>query len=319
MGRSESVLINDSVYGACEIAEPVLIELLQSPVMLRLQGINQLGMPPEYDPSSVFFSRYDHSVGVMVLLRNLGASLEEQVAGLLHDSSHTAFSHLIDWVLQTQDKQNYQDLTLTDFLAKSEVPAILSRHGLQLEEVIDHHRFTLLEQEAPALCADRVDYTLRELVVRNGPPTRLVPEMVRGLMVKDGKIIFNDLHPARCFGWNYLRLQRESWGSREHCIRNYLFAQVLRTAMQEGVLTLADFWQEDTFVLQKIQTELELLRRPLNQLPGVRDIKRKDLRIKPRFIDPTLKWGGEIRTLSEVSPDFAASIRMYKKPQYLVS
>lgn len=310
MGSLESVLINDSVYGACEIAEPVLTELLQSPTMLRLRGINQLGIPPKYNPTTVFFSRYDHSVGVMVLLRNLGAALNEQVAGLLHDSSHTAFSHMIDWVLQAQERQDYQDKTLADFLAKSEVPAILSRHGLQPEEVTDHHRFPLLEQEAPKLCADRVDYALRELVVRNDPPARLVPEMVAGLTVSDGQIIFNDLHPARCFGWNYNNLQQKSWGNREHCIRNFLFSRVLREAMAKGALTLDDFWQDDAYVLQKIQTELEFLRRPLSQIPEAGNIKEGDLRVKQRFVDPAFKWGSGIKTLSEVWPI---------KPQHLVA
>jgi HD superfamily phosphohydrolase len=34
----------------------------------------------------------------MLLVRRLGASLEEQIAALLHDVSHTAFSHVIDSV-----------------------------------------------------------------------------------------------------------------------------------------------------------------------------------------------------------------------------
>lgn len=312
MAKPESVLVNDSVYGPCEITEPVLLDLMESPTLLRLRRINQLGIPPKYDPTNVFFSRYDHSVGVMVLLKNLGASLEEQVAGLLHDSSHTAFSHLIDWVLQTQEVQDYQDKTLADFLAKSEVSAILLRHGLQLEEIIDHHRFSLLEQEAPALCADRVDYTLRELVVRNGPPARLVPEMVRGLMVQEGRIIFNDLHPARCFGWNYLRLQRESWGVREHCIRNYLFARVLREAMVKGKFALDDFWQDDEYVLSKIEDELQFLRRPLKQIPGIQNIVEEELAVKQRFVDPAFKWGDEIKTLTAV-------MKKYPKPQHFVS
>lgn len=310
MTKPESVVIDDCVYGSCEITEPVLIKLLQSPTMLRLKGINQLGIPPEYDPTNVFFSRYDHSVGVMVLLRNLGAALNEQVAGLLHDSSHTAFSHMIDWVLGTREREDYQDKTLVSFLERSEVPVVLSRHGLQLKDVTDHHRFPLLEQEAPKLCADRVDYALRELKVRNGPPARLVPEMVAGLTVLDEQIIFNDLHPARCFGWNYNNLQQKSWGSREHCIRNYLFARVLREAMVKGVLTLDDFWQDDAYVLQKIQPELEFLRRPLGQIPEAGNIRREDLRVKQRFVDPALKWGSGIKRLSEVWPI---------KPQYLVA
>jgi len=53
-------------------------------------------------------TRFDHSVGVMLLIRKLGAGsspasalLKEQVAALLHDVSHTAFSHVIDYVSVT--------------------------------------------------------------------------------------------------------------------------------------------------------------------------------------------------------------------------
>lgn len=88
---------DDAIYGRNEITEPVLLDLMKSDAMQRLKGISQhgvtalLGITPP-------FSRFDHSVGVMLLVRRLGASLEEQVAALLHDVSHTAFSHVIDFV-----------------------------------------------------------------------------------------------------------------------------------------------------------------------------------------------------------------------------
>lgn len=55
---------------------------------------------------------YDHSMGVFVILRARGAPLEEQIAGLLHDVSHTAFSHVGDWVYgkENQDKDYQNDV-----------------------------------------------------------------------------------------------------------------------------------------------------------------------------------------------------------------
>ncbi len=37
-------------------------------------------------------------------------------------------------------------------------------HGVNLEELADVERWPLLEQPTPELCADRIDYTLRDLL-----------------------------------------------------------------------------------------------------------------------------------------------------------
>ena len=92
----EKVLIK-SIYGDVEITEPVFIALLQSPVLERLKKVTQ-GGPTDIAFPDTAFTRYDHSVGVAVLLRLFNAPLQEQLAGLVHDVSHTAFSHLGDLI-----------------------------------------------------------------------------------------------------------------------------------------------------------------------------------------------------------------------------
>ncbi len=89
------MIINDAIYGKYKINEPVLVELIKSRPMQRLKKIAQLGIPDRFYHIRGF-SRFEHSLGVMLLLRKLNASLEEQAAGLLHDVSHTAFSHVVD-------------------------------------------------------------------------------------------------------------------------------------------------------------------------------------------------------------------------------
>jgi HD superfamily phosphohydrolase len=79
---------DDELYGRVEITEPVLLDLIASEAMQRTKGISQhgitalLGITPP-------FSRFDHSLGAMLLVRHLGASVKEQIAALLHDISHT--------------------------------------------------------------------------------------------------------------------------------------------------------------------------------------------------------------------------------------
>src|SRR5690242_7788429 len=86
-----------TIYGTFEIQEPVIIDLLESQAMQRLKKINQHGINDVVNPEYAF-SRYDHSVGVFILTRMFGGSLEEQVAALLHDVSHTVFSHVGDLI-----------------------------------------------------------------------------------------------------------------------------------------------------------------------------------------------------------------------------
>jgi len=78
------MLIKDKIFGKVKINEPVLLELLKSPPILRLKSISQFGVPDKYYHIKNF-NRYEHSMGVMILLRKLGATPEEQIAGLLHD------------------------------------------------------------------------------------------------------------------------------------------------------------------------------------------------------------------------------------------
>ena len=96
----------------------------------------------------------------MLLIRQLGG-LQEQVAGLLHDVSHTAFSHVVDVVLENE-AEDYHEAIFMDVIKQSSIPAILEKYGYEVENILDTSRWSLLEQSAPALCADRIDYTLRD-------------------------------------------------------------------------------------------------------------------------------------------------------------
>ena len=156
------MLIKDNVYGEEEIKEPVLIDLINSKALQRLKGVSQQGLPQDYF-YRIIYSRFDHSIGVMILLKRLGAEIEEQIAGLLHDISHTAFSHVIDWVLGDLTKEDYQDNHHLSVIKNSEVPKILEKYGFNYKDIADTESFSLLEKPAPSLCVDRFDYTIRDL------------------------------------------------------------------------------------------------------------------------------------------------------------
>lgn len=74
--------IKDFIYGEFEI-DDVLVDLINCDAVQRLKNIHQVGAT-YLVKEDLDVTRYEHSVGVMLLIRLLGGSLEEQIAGLLH-------------------------------------------------------------------------------------------------------------------------------------------------------------------------------------------------------------------------------------------
>ena len=116
------MLIRDALYGEFEI-DGVLEELILSKPVQRLKEIHQAGAGFLVN-SRWTITRFEHSIGVMLLIRQFGGSLEEQVAGLLHDVSHTAFSHVVDVVLENEAEDYHEELFM-DVIKQSSIPAIL--------------------------------------------------------------------------------------------------------------------------------------------------------------------------------------------------
>ena len=91
-----------------KLSKPVLLELFDSKAIGRLRGVLQHGVTAVLGITKPI-TRFEHSVGVMLLVRRTGGGLREQVAAMLHDVSHTAFSHVIDHVFHDQGTQSYHE------------------------------------------------------------------------------------------------------------------------------------------------------------------------------------------------------------------
>jgi len=297
------MLVEDRLYGKFEIDSSVLVELINSPAIQRLKGINQLGVPAEFYPFPSY-SRYEHSIGVMLLLKMLGANEEEQIAGLLHDASHTAFSHMIDWVIKGQGGgESYQDENHLSFLKKTEMPAILARHGYDIEKIADYHRFGLLERDIPNLCADRVDYALCEF------SDDVIQECLASLAVKDGFIVFDNIRLAELFAMNFIERQKVNWGGLEAVNRYFYFAKALRRTLELGLIKFEDFYKDDAHVMNLIKDcqdeEFKKIMAALS-IKNWDNLPKSDQRMlkKIRFIDPLCVSGHGVKRLSEIDSDF---------------
>lgn len=304
--------ITDKVYGVFQVDEPVLLELLKSPPLLRLKNISMFGLPEKY--YSFFnvrsYSRFEHSVGVMLLLRKLGASLEEQTAGLLHDISHFAFSHVADWVFADGKKGN-EDFhhTLTEeFIKDGKISKILNKYGFSEKRIFDENNFSLLEKDAPDLCADRIDYSIRQLKHWFRP--EVVPSSVKGFINYNGEIVFSNKESAKMFAKGFIDLQTQFWGGYESVKRYHLFAEALKIAMDNNLLSRKDFFEDEKHILKILENSKV---KEINQILMTLSNKRLKKEVKEngeivhkkfRYIDPRVIVDGKLQRLSEIDLSF---------------
>ncbi|MBC5635303.1 HD domain-containing protein [Ornithinibacillus sp. BX22] len=300
------MIIYDEIYGEFEV-DGVLEELILSKPVQRLKGIHQGGasylVKEEWDET-----RFSHSVGVMLLIRKLGGSIEEQIAGLLHDVSHTAFSHVIDFVFENKE-EDYHEKIYSSVVENSEIPNILMKHGYHYEDLLlDETKWTLLEQPAPELCADRVDYTLRDMYAYGNITLEEVNRFLDNVVVVEGKMYLQNIEIAEWFVETYYKEVIDFFMDPLNIYGYDILAKALKRSLEKNIINLDDFLGTDEDVIKKIklsedQDVLQFMRRLHFNVKVKEDRQHYDIhrKNKVRMIDPSIYMNGELIPSSELS------------------
>ncbi|MGG5739769.1 MULTISPECIES: HD domain-containing protein [Bacillus cereus group] len=300
------MIISDVIYGEFKV-DKVLEELILSKLVQRLKGIHQNGA--SYLINEKWnVTRFDHSVGAMLLIKKLGGSVEEQIAGLLHDVSHTAFSHVIDYVFDNEN-ESYHEEIFSSVVKNSEIPAILSKYGYNYEDILlDDSKWTLLERSAPELCADRVDYTLRDMYTYGYISLEEAQDFLDDLVEVNGKMVLQNIEIAEWFTKTYYKEVIDFFMKPMNIYGNEMLAKTLKLALHKKVIHADDFLLEDDELIVKLQlckdTEVRAVLSKVH--PNVKveedrddyDLHQKN---KVRLIDPLLLRAGEVIQSSVVS------------------
>lgn len=308
------MIIKDPIHKVTDIKEPVLRELMHSPSINRLKDVSQYGILDKYYHHKNF-SRYEHSVGVMLLLRRLNRPVKEQVAGLLHDVSILAFSHVADWVFGDgkSGSEDYHDSLHSKFVHQSEIPEIIGKYGFSEEDISDISKFSVLDVDIPDLCADRVDYALREF--DNWLNPGIVQKYLEAITVNENLMVFNDVNKAFAFASNFLRLQAEHWGFPETAKRYHLFAHILKCGIDSGLFVESDFYGGETPIIQKLEScQDDEIKKGLKILsdPNFPYVNRGEKIFKKfRYVNPLVLVGLETRRLSDLRPEFSELLTKY--------
>ncbi|HZY40551.1 MAG TPA: hypothetical protein VFF59_00970, partial [Anaerolineae bacterium] len=216
------------------------------------------------------------------------------------------------YVVDNHDHQSYHEDKKAWFVAQSDVPAVLAQHGVDLETVLHEEAYALLEQPAPRLCTDRLDYFLRDSVDLGLATLAEVQAALDHLVVADGRIVTDDVGVARWLAETYIAADQKSWANFREVGVYEVTARAIKIALKLGVISEADFWLTDAELWRKLRDirDDDLQRQLALISPDTRfewDEAAPTFRVstKLRTIDPDVLNDGRLSTLSELDADFA--------------
>lgn len=300
------MIINDNIYGDIEIKNRVIVDLINTPIFQRLKKISQDGAPHYIQPVRNG-TRYEHSIGVWYLSSLYKRPMEEQIACLLHDLSHTAFSHVIDFVVKNE-KHEFADDKLKDMINKSDIPQIIKANGFDLEKVLDKTKFPLLNNSLPDVSVDRWDYFMRDGYTIGFLPKLLINTFLSGIFEKEDVFFFKDIRLASTFAILFVNFSRLIWLDPTSHGAFFLMAEAIKIALDDKLITEEDFFTDDEILLAKLKLSSNIrIKQLLERLnPGKEFVYEEENKAeffgpnKPRFVDPFVENNGKLTRISEL-------------------
>lgn len=312
-----SVLEVSTVWGKEIITDPCAIELMQSSLMKRIEEIDQSG-PSVYVSTLPYFSRFDHCVGVYLLLRKAGVAAQEQIAGLLHDASHTVFSHLGDYLFGAGDgTKSYQDGIHLEYLKTyKDVVEILDRYGYSMEDMDpDKEEYTALENQLPDICADRIQYIVHTGVMLNYITTFQAAAIINAIKFENGQWFFTDPYTAYTFSHISVVCTQTLWGHPHNAFYYTVFKYILIHALQQQLISYHDMhYKTDQEIITVLQASSDqyiqrLLSYTHNPFMWYSIVGQKDStynwNVKCRAVNPLVKTFNGFRRLTAIDASYA--------------
>lgn len=314
----DSVEVHDEIYGSHTITQPSLVALLKSPAVLRLAGVCQHGMTAVFGHTPRV-TRLEHSIGALLLVRMVGGSIEEQAAALLHDISHTALSHVADAAFP--EDGSYHETHKHRYVETTTLPALLSSFDLPLQ-VLEEEEYPLVEQDPPRLCADRLDYGIRDAVAFKKLSLNDARTVVASLAAfpspSDPRrlLTLKDPDIALALARAYTACDKDVWSSPDQVDMYGKAGALIRDAIDSGRLPEQKLWEEDDAFWASLRLATDdagkLIMAELELGPTEAADKRLASRAKVRTIDPDI-WRADNAALplSSLRPEWKEEREAY--------
>lgn len=309
-----------------------ITELCNTPEMQRLKGIG-MDCGCEYTKFPVYqnltpYSRYDHSIGVALIVWHFTNNIAQTISGLLHDISSPAFSHTIDFMNKDYSNQESTEKGTKEIInSSSQIQLLLKKYGTCTEEVCDYHMYPIADNDKPQLSADRLEYTLRNLIRYLHKSKEEVISYYNDLFVSKNEfgideLTFKTQEIAEKFSLNTLE-STKIYVLDEDRFSMESLASIMREGLQKGVLSMDDLDTTEPQVISKLKSD-EILNQKWSWFCSLHIIQISmekpknneewiNISAKKRFIDPIVF---PKKRISSISLKFCSALDEFKKKSF---
>ena len=286
--------------------------LIQTPSLQRLKDIG-MNCGVEYTNFSFFqniipYSRYEHSIGVSLIVYHFTHDKKQTVAGLLHDIATPVFAHTIDFYHQDHLKQESTEFDTKKIIEQDQLlVSLLKEYDLTIEEVCNYHLYPLCDNDSPQLSADRLEYTLGNMYSYGFCTLKEIQNIFNDLKVNDlqNEIIFKHEEIAHFFTKKMLQCSHVYVMDEDRYAMEYL-SYLIKKGIKKNVVSERDFYlKEKEFIdMLKKDQEINKLWKNYQKLNKVEHGKNTDyfcdkVFVKKRYIDVYVESKGRISTINQ--------------------
>ena len=303
------------------------------PMLQRLKNVGLLcgtDWTPLYK-NRFYYSRFDHSVGVALIIWHFTHDKAQTISGLLHDVSTPVFSHVSDFrkgdaLTQTETEGTNESIIRSD----RNLDALLAVDELRVEQVEDYHKYPIADNEIPQLSSDRLEYMFPSGMALDGswdlPSVRRAYEDLEVLRNEEGlpELGFKTLEIAEdytrrfCMIGHILQLN-------ENKLTLHLLGKIMNLAVEEGILSEADFMtkaeaeiigildkelSQNPKAFSKERSKLARLYKTFRTMTKIEHTQTPldeneyfciNLKVKQRYINPLVKTANSCTRINETS------------------
>ena len=286
--------VNDYLHILSKDIPDFLFDYANVKEMQRLKGISMVSAceHTKLIPFKFFHTRYEHSLGVALIVWNFTKSKKQTIAGLYHDIATPAFSHVVDYLHGDYEKQETtEDLTEKIIKNSKEITALLKRDNISISEIENYHIYPIADNDSPKLSADRLEYTLSNgLVTQDAFSLNSIDRIYKDLTIlknedNEDELGFKTLEIAE----EYIERASKIWhlfsGNNENNIIMQFWTDILKKMNELNYITEKDLYKySEKEIVDKIKNcPDDNIRNAFSTFENATEIGRSESIVKDKY------------------------------------